>query len=122
MPPDRVFLEGMVFYGYHGVNPAERALGQRFIVDLDVVADLSAAGKSDDLQDTVNYSRLFQVAREIVEGPPHNLLEAVAEDIAARELAEFPVVEVRVSIRKPGVAIRGSVLDAAGVEIVRERT
>lgn len=122
MPQDRIFLEGMVFYGYHGVNAEERTLGQRFIVDLEVVLDLAPAGLSDDLRDTVNYSQLFQIARTVVEGDPRNLLEAVAEDIAAQILAGFPVEEVRVAVRKPGVAIKGSILDAAGVEIVRQRT
>ena len=121
MAADRVFLEGVVFYGYHGVNPEERSLGQRFVVDLEVTADLSAAGSSDDLAQTINYSRLFQVAREVVEGEPHNLLEAVAQDIAGRVLAGFPVDEVRVRVRKPGVAIKGSVLTSAGVEVVRHR-
>ncbi len=121
MASDRVFLEGMVFYGYHGVRPEERSLGQRFVVDLEVVADLLAAGQTDDLAQTFNYSRLFQVAREAVEGPPRHLLEAVAQDIAERVLAEFPVDEVRVRVRKPGVAIAGSVLAAAGVEVVRRR-
>ncbi|MBI4312116.1 MAG: dihydroneopterin aldolase, partial [Chloroflexi bacterium] len=47
LPLDSILLEGMAFYGYHGVNPEERALGQRFVVDLQVYLDLSRAGASD---------------------------------------------------------------------------
>ncbi|MCX6022020.1 MAG: dihydroneopterin aldolase [Chloroflexi bacterium] len=118
---DAIFLEGMVFYGYHGVHEEERALGQRFEVDLEVETDTSKAGKSDDLNHTVNYSALYRVTKEAVEGTPRNLLEALAEDLAARILAGFPVVAVRIRIRKPGVAIKGSILSAAGVEIWRRR-
>ncbi|MBI3977047.1 MAG: dihydroneopterin aldolase [Chloroflexi bacterium] len=118
---DRVFLEGMVFYGFHGVNQAEKELGQRFVVDVAVERDLRPAGESDDLTRTVNYSQIFKVVRAIVEGPSRNLLEAVAERIAARLLDELDVERVQVRIRKPGVAIKGSVLTAAGVEIVRTR-
>ena len=46
---DEVFLESMRFYGYHGVNPEERAQGQRFVVDVLIKADLHDAGMSDDL-------------------------------------------------------------------------
>lgn len=122
MLADQVFLAGMIFYGYHGVNPEERTLGQRFIVDLEVTADLTRAGQTDDLDDTVNYTRLFQIVRAAVEGTPRNLLEAVAADIAAQVLANEAVEEVTVRIRKPGVAIRGSILEASGIQITRSRT
>ncbi len=121
MSRDRVFLDGMVFYGYHGVNPEEQTLGQRFVVDLWVEFDLQQAGRSDALDDTVNYSRLFEVVRGVVEGPPRKLLEAVAEEIAQGILSAFPVTEVGVTLRKPGVAIKGSIMAAAGVEMTRRR-
>ncbi len=118
---DRVLLEGMVFYGYHGANPAERTLGQRFIVDLEVELDLRTAGQSDDLAHTADYSAMYAAVREVVEGPPRNLLESVAEAIARRILGSFAVDAVRVRVRKPEVPIRGSVLAHAAVEIYRER-
>ena len=52
MDQDRILLEGMVFYGFHGVNPAERETGQRFLVNLDVTRDLRPAGLSEDIEDT----------------------------------------------------------------------
>ena len=53
---DRILLNGMTFYGYHGVRPEEKELGQRFVVDVEMELDLRAAGTSDDLTDTVDYS------------------------------------------------------------------
>ena len=67
---DRIALEGMVFYGYHGVHPEERRLGQRFVVDLVAERELRTAGLSDDLADTTSYSDIYDVVREVVEGRP----------------------------------------------------
>lgn len=119
---DRIRLNGMVFYGYHGVLPEERALGQRFVVDVEVFTDLRRAGASDDLADTINYSQVYATAREIVTGPARQLIEAVAEHIATRVLAEHTAAErVVVRIRKPEVPIPGSVLASSEVRIERER-
>jgi dihydroneopterin aldolase len=119
---DRVRLEGMIFYGFHGVEPAEREVGQRFSVDLEVGLDLRPAGLSDDVSDTVNYSRLYRAVREIAEGPSRNLLENLAEGIAERILNDFAVESVKVRVKKPEAPIRGSVLAYAGVEIFRSRS
>lgn len=109
----------MTFYGYHGVQPEERTLGQRFVVDLEAGVDLSEAGRSDDLSQTVDYGALYDATRSVLVGEPLNLLEAVAERVASRALDQECVHWVRVRIRKPSVAIKGSVLAAASVEIVR---
>jgi dihydroneopterin aldolase len=120
---DEILLEGMRFYAYHGVNPEERALGQRFTVDVTLAADLGKAGRSDDLGDTVSYSAVYKLVRGIVEGEPRQLIEAVAETIAVEILTNFPPVQsVSVTVRKPEVPMKGSMLDAAGVRITRSRT
>jgi dihydroneopterin aldolase len=120
---DEILLEGMRFYAYHGVNPGERALGQRFTVDVVLEVDLRRAGQSDNLADTVSYSAVYKLVRRIVEGEPRQLIEAVAEEIAAEILTEFPPVQhVTVTVRKPEVPMKGSMLDAAGVRITRSRT
>jgi 7,8-dihydroneopterin aldolase/epimerase/oxygenase len=120
---DEVFLEGLQFYAYHGVNPEERVQGQRFLVDVSLAADLREAGRSDDLNRTVSYSDAFKLIRAIVEGEPKDLIEAVAEEIADQLLEAFPRARsVMVTVRKPEVAIKGSFLSAAGVRIRRSRT
>jgi dihydroneopterin aldolase len=119
---DEILLEGMRFYAYHGVNPEERALGQRFLVDVVMAVDLRRPGQSDNLADTVSYSDVYKVVRGIVEGEPRNLIEAVAEEIAAEILTGFPpVARVTVTVRKPEVPMKGSLLDAAGVRITRSQ-
>jgi dihydroneopterin aldolase len=119
---DEILLEGMRFYAYHGVNPEERALGQRFTVDVVLAVDLRRAGQSDNLAHTVSYSAVYKVVRAIVEGEPRQLIEAVAEEIASVVLTEFPPVEhITVTVRKPEVPMKGAMLDAAGVRITRSR-
>lgn len=119
---DRIFLEGLIFYAYHGVHPEEKKLGQRFIVDITMNRDLRAAGTTDDLTQTTSYSDVYRQARAIAEGGPYDLIETVAEKIAAAVLAAHTEVEdIRVTVRKPEVSIKGSILRAVGVEVFRTR-
>jgi 7,8-dihydroneopterin aldolase/epimerase/oxygenase len=121
MPTDAIFLEGLQFYGYHGVAAEERALGQRFAVDVELALDLRAAGRGDDLGASVDYGAVHERVRAVVEGPPRRLIEAVAEAIADALLAAFPVEAVVVTVRKPAAPIPGAALGAAGVRIRRAR-
>jgi dihydroneopterin aldolase len=111
----------MTFYGYHGARPEERVLGQRFVVDLEVGADLRSAGEADDLARTIDYGELYQETKQILEGEPLNLLEAVAERIASAALRHAGAQWARVRVRKPAVAIAGSILAEAAVEMLREK-
>lgn len=117
---DRIVLAGMRFFGYHGALPEERVRGQEFVVDIEVEADLAAAGRSDALGDTVDYREVYEAARVVVTGEPRQLLEAVAEEIAGRVLALARVDAVLVRVRKPRVALPGP-LDHSAVEIRRVR-
>ena len=118
---DRIVLEGMRFYGFHGVNPEERVLGQEYLVDLTVELDLGGAGRSDRLDDTISYTHIYRAVREVMEGEPRNLLEAAAQAIAERVLSDFPVDSVIVRVKKPHPPIRGSIIEYATVEIFRRR-
>jgi dihydroneopterin aldolase len=119
---DRIILEGMVFYGRHGVLPAERELGQPFVVDAELWLDLRPAGLSDDLAKTVDYGEVHRLAKQVVEGEPVDLTETVAERIANATLEEHPLVEVvRVKVKKPNVRLGDTVLDGSAVQIVRRR-
>jgi dihydroneopterin aldolase len=122
MESDKIILEGMVFFGYHGTRPEETTLGQRFVVDVTLFLDLRAAGETDDLAATVDYSEVHRQARAIVEGPPFKLTEAVAERIAATVLADHPALSaVGVRVRKPHVRLGDTVLAGSVVEILRAR-
>jgi 7,8-dihydroneopterin aldolase/epimerase/oxygenase len=119
---DRIFLSAMEFAGRHGVSDDERADEQLIEVDIELDVDLSAAGRSDDLADTVNYSTVFEICRARVEDHTYRLLEAIGEAICADILAADPRVErVAVTVRKPGVPIDG-VLEHAGVRLERSRS
>ncbi len=119
---DRILLEGLQFYGYHGVYPEERQLGQRFAVDVAVELDLASAGRSDALEATVSYGALYQTVRAVVEGEARELLEAVAEAIARAIVQEYPTVQaVTVRVWKLAPPIAGAVVGRAGVEIRRTR-
>ncbi|CAN5909932.1 dihydroneopterin aldolase [soil metagenome] len=122
MSEDRILVEGMVFHGRHGVLATERELGQRFVVDVAMRLDLRPAGVSDDLELTVDYRNIHEKVRKIVEGEPMDLIEAVAERVAASILESDRKIEhVRVKISKPDVRLEGTALDGSAVEILRRR-
>lgn len=118
---DKIHLTGMRFYGYHGCLAFEAEEGQPFIVDLALELDLAPAGHSDNLNDTVNYAAVFDAVKAIVEGERFNLIEALAENIAAALLANFANLSaVTVTIHKPEAPIQGKFEDVA-VEMRRGR-
>jgi dihydroneopterin aldolase / 2-amino-4-hydroxy-6-hydroxymethyldihydropteridine diphosphokinase len=100
LPTGRLILSGLTAFGYHGNNPNERKLGQTFTADLEVTLDTQRAAASDRIEDTVSYPVLERIVRQIIEGRPANLLETVAERIAAAILQQPRVVEVKVRITK----------------------
>jgi dihydroneopterin aldolase len=119
---DQIFLSAMEFAGRHGVSDDERADEQLIEVDIELDVDLRAAGRSDDLVDTVNYSTVFEICRARVEDHSYRLLEAIGEAICGDVLAaDLRVERVVVTVRKPGVPIDG-VLEHAGVRLERSRS
>lgn len=118
---DRIFIESIEFYGYHGATDAEQCIGHRYTVDVELYFDTRRAGHTDNLADTINYS---QVAKRIVAigtGEQFRLVEALAERIAEVVLHEFPVEGVKLRVRKirPPMNV---IAAAVGVEIERRRT
>jgi dihydroneopterin aldolase len=119
---DRILLQEMQFYSYHGGSLEERTLGQPFQVDLEAELDLAPAGRSDRLEHTVSYAHLFRVVRDVMAGESRELLEALAEEIAGRMLESFPIDGVMVRITKTRPPIKGAVLSGAAVEIHRRKS
>ncbi len=116
---DRIYIDEMEFYGYHGVFREENTLGQRFIVSLKVELDLEQAGKTDQLKKSINYAELFTICKEVVEGQPKKLLEAVAESIAGQVLQKYPqIFSCTVKVTKPHPPIPGK-MKSVSVEITR---
>lgn len=102
---DRIVLKGIRAFGYHGVLPHERTNGQEFIVDLEVDANFDACVASDDVADTVNYAELAQIAHDAIVGPAFNLIEKLADVIAADCLNIDGVERVCVTVHKPSAPI-----------------
>lgn len=101
MTIDRLALRGLRARGRHGCLPAERELGQEFVVDVVLGLDTRPAATGDDLSRTVDYGALAGRLLDIVAGPPVNLIETLAERLAAVCLEPDAVQEVEVTVHKP---------------------
>ncbi len=113
-------IRGLEVFGRHGVFAAERELGQRFIVDLEMELSACPGSLTDDLESTVDYASLTTAVVEIVAGEPVALLERLAAMIADRVMAEPLVAAVTIDVRKPHVAL-AHVLEETAVRLRRER-
>ncbi len=118
---DRISLSGLRGYGYHGVLPAERERGQEFIVDAVLWLDTRAAAAADDLSRTVDYSALAGRLAEIISGEPVDLIETLAQKLAAACLADERVLHAEVTVHKPDAPVGVPVRDVS-VTIRRART
>jgi dihydroneopterin aldolase len=117
---DRIELRGLVLSGICGALPEERDRAQPLEIDLDVVADLSAAGASDDLADTLDYGAITaDVERVVATGSPM-LLEHLAQAIADSVLADGRAVSVTVAVRKLRPPVP-QVMGTSGVRITRNQ-
>ncbi|TPG31276.1 dihydroneopterin aldolase [Mycolicibacterium hodleri] len=112
---DRIELRGLTVRGHHGVFEHERRDGQDFVIDITLWIDLAAAAASDDLADTVDYGGLAQRAADIVAGPPRNLIETVAAEIADAVITDERLHAVEVVVHKPDAPIPLTFSDVAVV-------
>jgi len=112
---DRIELRGLTVRGRHGVFEHERRDGQDFVVDITVWIDLAAAAASDDLADTLDYGLLAKRAADVIGGPPRNLIETVAAEIADGVMTDERVHGVEVAVHKPDAPIPLTFSDVAVV-------
>lgn len=117
---DKITLFNMKFLGFHGCEDLEKRNGQIFEVDAEIVTDLKTAGRTDGLNDAVNYVDIFEKIKHVLEKERYDLLERVAQRVADRVLEDPRVTAVTVRIRKPCVALSG-MLDWVQVEIQRDQ-
>ena len=120
MSSDRITVRGLRAFGHHGVLPAERRDGQDFVVDIVLTLDTAPAARSDRLADTVDYGALAATVRALVEGEPVDLLETLAERIAAAGLADPRVRQAEVTVHKPAAPVPATV-DDVSVTVTRTR-
>lgn len=112
----RIF--NMVFHAYVGLEKYEHEVGHRYEVDVELLLNLSTAGQTDNIQDTLDVRKVYRIVEEIMmEGEIH-LVEAVTERIASALIEKFGVPEVTVRVRKPNAPI-GGICDCFEVEMTR---
>lgn len=116
---DVILLEGIQVPAALGVTVAERRMRRPVLLDIEVEADLRAAGRSDRVHQTVNYKNIFEIAEDVAGNREHRLVESLSDNIARAVLSKFDVDAVAVTVRKP-TPIAG-VLRYAGVRIRRTR-
>lgn len=109
----------MKFFAYHGVLEEERLNGQYFFVDTVMSVDLKQAGNTDELGDTVDYSAVYNIIKDITENNKFRLIECLADNISREIMSRYKnIKEILVRVRKPDAPIGGE-LDWAEVEITR---
>ena len=93
---DRIFLQNMRFEATHGYHDYEQHMAQPFEVDIELRLNLQPAGIDDDLTRTIDYGRVYEIVKRVMESTTYRLLEALAEAISHEILAVFDVLEVGV--------------------------
>ena len=110
---DRIALTGLRARGRHGVYGFEREQGQDFVVDVVLTVDLSRAGVTDDVADTVHYGELADHLVAVITGEPVNLIETLAARLAEVCLSDRRVTACEVTVHKPQAPINHEFADVA---------
>lgn len=113
-------MNDMVFYGHHGLNSAEKQLGQHWSVDVEIAGDLLRPAKTDRLKDTIDYTKVYKKVKDVIENENFSLLESIAERIAEKLLDSFPAYEVMVRVKKQHPPLGGPI-KYVSVEIRRRK-
>lgn len=117
---DLLRLRNITIFGFYGVSPQEREVGQKIEIDLELHADLSAACASDSLQDTINYETVYTTVMELVgAGKRYRLLESLGEEICGTILRRYPVSRVVIRLRKLNLPFPNN-LSHIEIELARE--
>ena len=118
---DTIFITGVVIHARHGVMEHETEVGQRFVIDLELSADLTQAAHTDRLADTVSYSNVVATATAAFKNTNYKLLERAAGAVAEAILVAFPRIGVvQVTVHKPHAPI-AAIFEDVGVVLTRTR-
>lgn len=115
---DKIIIKNLLVRGIIGINESERQKKQDILINIEAYADLTQAGKTDDIENCINYKTLAHKVINYVEKSNRYTVEALATDIAKLGLEDKKVVSIKVRVEKPG-ALRYT--QSAGVEIERTR-
>lgn len=118
---DKIYINGLQLFAYHGVNPEEKADGQMFALDITCYLSLVRPCATDSVDDTVSYAKILKTARKAFLADKYDLLERAADAVIQAIFADFPpVTQVTVLLKKPQAPIRAD-FNWVGVEITRTR-
>ena len=117
---DKVRILNLKIPARHGVYEFEKDKDSIFELDVEMHTDLSIAGQTDDLKDTINYNEAVSVITDKFTEKDYHLIEAVGQTICKKLLADFKIQKVVIKIRKPHAPIMAN-LDTVEVELVREK-
>lgn len=118
---DKIYLEHLEFYAYHGVFEEEKEKGQTFYVSVVMDVDLNEAAVNDDLEKTVHYGIAYDIIADVTLNNKFDLIERLADEIINRLFAEFPIIEaISVRVDKPKAPGTTCFFPAA-IELRRER-
>jgi 7,8-dihydroneopterin aldolase/epimerase/oxygenase len=117
----KIRLNKMVFFGYHGTQPEERTLGQRYIVDFELETSAKDDSQIRHIDDTIDYTKVFAQIKDVMEQRSYHLMENCANHVLDEVMANFKaIIRAEICIKKPSVPINGS-LESAEVIMTRER-
>lgn len=117
---DKIKIENMEIFARHGVYPEENKLGQKFLVSAVLHTDIRKAGKTDDLNATINYGEICRLMDTFMKEHTFSLIERAAESMAEELLLHIPGLEkVEIEVKKPWAPI-GLPLESVSVEILRQ--
>ena len=118
---DTIFITGIVIHARHGVMEHETEVGQRFVIDLELSADLSQPARTDHLSDTVSYASVVATATAAFKNTNYKLLERAAGAVADAILSHFPRIgAVKITVHKPHAPI-AAIFDDVGIMLTRSR-
>lgn len=118
---DKIIIDSLKIFAYHGVNPEETAMGQWFVLDIEAWADLTHACNTDELCDTVSYADIIKTVRTAMTEKSCKLLEHAAQRTAdAVFINHSSIQRIRLRLRKPDAPIKAD-FGYVAVEIERDR-
>ena len=117
---DQLIIKNLELFGFHGVNPEEKSMGQKFIVDAKISLDLSEAGETDSLDSAINYAQLCHELQEVFTHTKHDLIERAATVLCEYILTHYEqVIQVDLTLQKPWAPIHLPI-DYPAVRLIRK--
>ena len=117
---DKIRINNIELYAYHGVAPEENRLGQKFQIDVEISTDLTSGTNTDDIKESTDYQEIFNTVSEVFVNPTSKLIETAANRVAGELLKMNTITDVRIKVRKPSAPLKG-ICSSVEVEIYRSK-